>query len=88
MSLLAALIVGGIVGWLASLITGRSEGIFGSIAIGVVGAVIGGYLASLFNSGNQTYLSFTWAGFIWSVVGAVIFASILNVLQHRTHHSS
>ena len=87
MSLLVALIIGGVIGWLAGILTGRTEGIFGSIAIGVIGSVIGGFLASVFNSGNQTYLSFTWMGFIWSVIGAVIFASILNAMQHRTHHN-
>jgi len=84
MSLIAALIIGGIVGWIAAAVTGRKEGIIGSVAIGIVGSIIGRILAGLFGSGNTTYLSFTWAGLAWSFIGAVIFAAILNALQHRT----
>ena len=85
MSLLVALIIGGIVGWLAAALTGRDEGVMGSIGIGVVGSIIGGALASMFNSG-QAYLTLTWAGFVWSLIGAVIFSAVLNAVQHRPHH--
>jgi uncharacterized membrane protein YeaQ/YmgE (transglycosylase-associated protein family) len=89
MSLIVALIIGGIVGWVAAAVTGRNEGIVGSVAIGIVGSIIGSILAGLFSSGNTTYFSFTWAGLAWSFVGAIIFAAILNTLQHRstTHHN-
>jgi len=84
MSLLVALIIGGIIGWLGAALTGRDEGVIGSVAIGIVGSIIGGVLASLFNGGNQAYLAFTWAGVVWSLIGAVIFAAILNTVQHRS----
>lgn len=87
MSILIALIIGGIIGWIAAALTGRREGIFGSIAIGIVGSIIGGILASLFHSTNQAYLTFSWAGFLWSIVGAVILCALLNSFQHRTHHN-
>lgn len=86
MSLIVALIIGGIVGWVAAAVTGRSEGIVGSVAIGIIGSIIGSVLAGLFSSGSTTYFSFTWAGLAWSFIGAVIFAAILNALQHRTTH--
>lgn len=87
MSIIIALIIGGVIGWLAAAVVGRREGIIASIVIGIVGAIIGGLLAGLFGSSQQSYLSFSWAGLIWSFIGAVIFAALLNSLQHRSTRS-
>jgi len=88
MSLLIALIIGGIIGWLAAAVTGRREGIIGSVAIGVIGSIIGVFLASFFNGAQQSYLTFTLPGLVWSFIGAVIFVVILNAIQHRSYHNS
>lgn len=86
MSIIVALIIGGIIGWLGAALTGRREGILGSISIGIVGSLIGGVLASLFHSTNHAYLTFSWAGFLWSLAGAVILSALLNTVQRRSHH--
>jgi uncharacterized membrane protein YeaQ/YmgE (transglycosylase-associated protein family) len=86
MSLVVALIIGGIVGWLAAQLLGRDEGFIASILIGIVGSVIGGFLSSLFNGTDQSYFQFTWAGVIWSFIGALVLVAILNTVQHRTVH--
>lgn len=88
MSLIIALILGAIIGWLGARIMGREEGILASTVIGIVGAIIGGVLARMFGSGTQSYLAFTWAGVIWSLIGAIIFAAVLNVFQHRSNTHS
>lgn len=88
MSIVVALIIGGIIGWLGAALTGRREGILGSIAIGIVGSLIGGLLASLFSSSMHSYASFTWSGFLWSLIGAIILSAILNTVQHHPHHGS
>jgi uncharacterized membrane protein YeaQ/YmgE (transglycosylase-associated protein family) len=87
MSLLVTLIVGAIIGWLGAAIAGRNEGILGSIAIGIVGSLIGGALANMFGATTQSYLSFSWAGFVWSLIGAILLSAILNMMQHRGHHN-
>jgi uncharacterized membrane protein YeaQ/YmgE (transglycosylase-associated protein family) len=87
MSIIMMLIIGGIIGWLAAAIAGRDEGILGSIAIGVVGSVIGGFLASMFNSGNQAFMALTWGSLVWSLIGAVILVAVLNAVQNRPHHN-
>jgi uncharacterized membrane protein YeaQ/YmgE (transglycosylase-associated protein family) len=87
MSLIIALILGAIIGWLGARLMGREEGIIASIGIGIVGALIGGMLARIFGSGTQSYLAFTWSGVAWSLIGAVIFAAILNAVQHRSSHN-
>jgi uncharacterized membrane protein YeaQ/YmgE (transglycosylase-associated protein family) len=83
MSLLAIIIIGGIIGWLAARLAGRDEGIIGSIVIGIVGAFIGSALASVLNAGAQSYFAFSWSGVLWSFIGAVILSAILNAVQHH-----
>lgn len=85
MSLLVALIIGGIVGWVASQLGGRNEGLFASVAIGVVGSVIGGILSATLTGGD--YLLFTWPGLFWSFVGSIIFVTLLNLFQRRRTHN-
>jgi uncharacterized membrane protein YeaQ/YmgE (transglycosylase-associated protein family) len=87
MSLIIALILGGIIGWLGARIMGREEGIIASVVIGVVGAIIGGMLAQMLGSGTQSYLTFSWSGVLWSLVGAIILSALLNAFQRRSHHS-
>ena len=87
MSLLVALILGGLVGWVAAAIMGRDEGIIASIVIGIVGSILGSFLSMIFTGGNQAVLAFTWSGLLWSLVGAVILVAILNAVQgQRRHH--
>lgn len=80
------IIIGGIVGWLGARIVGRNEGVIASIVIGIIGAFIGSFIGRALGSGNVSYLSFTWAGFLWSLIGAIVLAAILNMLNSRRSH--
>jgi uncharacterized membrane protein YeaQ/YmgE (transglycosylase-associated protein family) len=86
MSIIIALILGGIVGYIASRVMGRNEGIFASIIIGIVGAIIGKSIAGAIGSGTTAYLAFSWSGLVWSFIGAIILVAILNAFQHRSNH--
>jgi uncharacterized membrane protein YeaQ/YmgE (transglycosylase-associated protein family) len=86
MSFIIYLIIGGIVGWLAAKVAGRNEGIIASVVIGVVGSAIGGVVSRLFTGGDQAYLVFSWVGLFWSFIGALILVTILNAVQHKSHH--
>ena len=83
MGIIIALIIGGGVGWLAAAITGRNEGLVGSVAIGVVGSIIGGLLSIFLTGSNQSLLGFSWWGLVWSFIGALILVAILNAVQYR-----
>lgn len=80
MGIIIWLIVGGVVGWLASIImrTDAQQGILLNIVVGIVGAFIGGLI---FNRGdiNQAPLSLT--AFLVSLVGAVILLAIVNLVR-------
>ena len=72
------LVIGGIVGWLAGLITrGRGFGIFGDIVIGIVGAEVGGWLASAF--GLSAYSSV--GAFLVALTGAVILVGVTRFIK-------
>lgn len=78
------LIVGGIVGWVASLImrTDAQQGIVLNIVVGIVGAALGGWLLSPLvgvPSINQSVLSI--GAFFVSLVGAVVLLAIVNLLR-------
>ncbi len=86
MGIIAVLIIGGIVGWLAAMLLGRREGVIGSIIIGVVGSFIGSFISEMTTGRNNAYLSFSLSGFIWSLIGALILVAILNGVTGRRHH--
>lgn len=83
MNIIAFIVLGGIVGWLAARLMGRDEGVLGSIAIGILGSIIGGFL-SVFITGSQSYLSLGLSDLLWSLVGAVILVALLNTIS-RPH---
>jgi len=85
MSIIMFIVIGGIIGWIASRLMGREEGMLGSIVIGIVGSFIGSFVARLFTS-STAYLSLSWSGFLWSLIGAIILVAVLNAFSGRRHH--
>jgi uncharacterized membrane protein YeaQ/YmgE (transglycosylase-associated protein family) len=77
MSILAWLVVGLIAGWLGSLIVNRrGEGLFLDIVLGVVGAVVGGFLFNLIGHSGVTGIN------LYSIVVAVIGAVVVLAVYH------
>ena len=82
MGWIIALIVGGIAGWLASLVMNRdaSMGIFWNIVVGIVGSVIGNLIANQFGIVGSVQ-EFSLTGLLVAVFGAVILLGIVNLIQ-------
>ncbi|WP_137788059.1 GlsB/YeaQ/YmgE family stress response membrane protein [Sphingomonas sp. 3P27F8] len=80
MGIIMWLIVGGVVGWLASLImrTDAQQGIFLNIIVGVVGAFIAGII---FAHGNINDAPLTLGTFGVSLIGAVILLGVVNLVR-------
>ncbi|ADV28673.1 Transglycosylase-associated protein [Pseudoxanthomonas suwonensis 11-1] len=76
MGIIIWLIVGGIVGWLASLIMRRDaqQGILLNIIVGIIGAVLAGWI---FGGGINEAI--TIRTFLFSLIGAVILLAIVNL---------
>lgn len=84
MGILAIIIIGGIVGWLAARVAGRHEGIIASVVIGIVGSFIGSFISTLFTGSDKSYLTFSWVALFWSFLGSLVLVLILNAVQHRS----
>jgi uncharacterized membrane protein YeaQ/YmgE (transglycosylase-associated protein family) len=84
MNLLIWLVVGGVIGWLASLImrTDASQGILLNVVVGIVGAMLGGWLISpLMGVGTINQSNFSIGALVVSLVGAVILLAIVNLFR-------
>jgi len=78
MGVIAWIVVGLVAGWLAHLILGGRGGIFGNIAVGLVGAIVGGFL---FEKLNLHVMPDFWGNLITATIGAVVFLLIWRAIR-------
>lgn len=81
------IILGGVLGWLASMImrTNAQQGVFLDIIVGIVGAFLGGLvLAPLFNTGTINQNDFSLSGLLVSLLGAIILLAVVNLFRRGT----
>jgi len=80
------LVIGGVIGWLASIVmrTDGNQGIFLNIVVGIVGAVLGGWLISpLVGAPSINSGEISLASLLVSFLGAVILLAIVNLFTRR-----
>ena len=86
MNLVIWLVVGGVIGWIASLImkTDAQQGIFLNVIVGIVGSVLGGWLLSpLVGAGTLNQGDFSLMGLLVSLAGAIILLFLVNLIRRR-----
>ncbi|WP_073974752.1 GlsB/YeaQ/YmgE family stress response membrane protein [Erythrobacter donghaensis] len=84
MNLILIIIIGGILGWLASMVmrTDAQQGIFLNIIVGVVGALVAGFLLNpLIGGGNIMDGDFSISALIVSFLGALVLLAIVNLFR-------
>jgi uncharacterized membrane protein YeaQ/YmgE (transglycosylase-associated protein family) len=84
MNFLLIIIVGGILGWLASMVmrTDGQQGIFLNIVVGVVGALLAGFIISpLLGQAPITSGDFDIGSLLVSFLGAVVLLAIVNLFR-------
>lgn len=79
MGILMWILFGALVGWIASMIMGTSEGLVLDIVLGIVGAVLGGWLMSFFGYGGVT--GFNLYSFLVAVLGAIALIAIVRAIR-------
>ena len=87
MNLIVWLVVGGVIGWLASIVmrTDARQGVFLNVVVGVVGALIGGWLLSpLLGAATVNQGDFSLMGVLVSFGGAIILLLVVNLLRRGT----
>ena len=84
MNFIIWLVVGGLIGWVASMImrTDGQQGIFLNIIVGIVGAMLGGWLISpLVGVPTINQGAFSVGALVVSLLGAVILLAIVNLFR-------
>lgn len=78
MGILIWLIVGGVCGWLASMVMRDGNGIIVNVVVGIVGAFLAGLI---FHRGTINQNPLNLESFLVSLVGAIILLAVLNLIR-------
>lgn len=84
MNFIIWLVIGGLIGWVASMImrTDGQQGIVLNVVVGIVGAMLGGWLISpLVGAGTINDGAFSAGALMVSLLGAVILLAIVNLVR-------
>ena len=87
MNIIAWLVLGAIAGYLAGFLVKGDEGygVIGHVVLGIVGALVGGFLASLlFNVSDPIQGALDFSTIVVSVIGAIIAVVVFNLVTGRT----
>ena len=87
MNLILWIIIGGILGWIASLVmrTDAQQGLFLNIVVGIIGALVAGFvLTPLFGIGTINQNNFSLPALLVSLLGAIILLAIVNLFRRGT----
>ncbi len=86
-NLIGWLIVGGLVGWIASMImrTDAQQGVILNVVVGIVGAALAGWVISpLVGLPTINQSAFSVGAFVVSLLGAIILLGIVNLVRRGT----
>ena len=80
MSIISWIVLGGVAGWLASIIMKRNSqmGLIANVIAGIVGAAVGGWVFSLFGGAGVT--GFNLPSLVVAFIGAVIVLAVVNLV--------
>ncbi|HJX41919.1 MAG TPA: GlsB/YeaQ/YmgE family stress response membrane protein [Anaerolineales bacterium] len=83
MNIIGWVVLGGIAGWLASIVMKRNSqmGLVANVIVGVVGAAIGGWLVTQFGGAGVT--GFNLSSLLVAILGAVVLLAVINVFAGR-----
>lgn len=84
MNIIFVIIIGGILGWLASLImrTDAQQGILLNVVVGVVGSVLAGFIITPFLGGAPiTSGNLSASSLIVSLLGAIVLLAVVNLIR-------
>ena len=87
MNIIIWLVVGGLIGWVASMVmkTNDQQGLILNVAVGVIGAALAGWFISpLIGVGTINQDNFSLPALVVSFIGAVILLAIVNLLRRGT----
>lgn len=81
MSIIVWIVIGGLAGWIAGMIMKTQGSLVKNIIVGIIGALLGGFLMSFF--GAEGFTGFNLWSFLVALLGSVVLLGILNMLTKR-----
>ena len=80
MAFILWIVIGGVIGWLASIVmrTDGQQGLFLNIIVGIVGAFIAGFFS---RGGSFNNYDFSLPTLLWAFVGAIVLLAIVNLVR-------
>ena len=86
MGILLTIILGGIAGWIASKIMNRDaeQGVILNVVVGIVGAFLANWLLAPLFGVSAVLSEVSLAGFLMSVLGAVVLLALVNLVTRRS----
>ncbi len=80
MWILLWILFGAVVGWLASILTGRNAhmGLIANIIVGLLGSLVGGWISTFAGFGGS-YATFSLSSLLFSILGAVILLTLFKL---------
>lgn len=87
MSIIITLILGGLAGWIASIILNRNEGmgVLLNVVVGIVGAFLANWIISpLLGLPAAELDELSASGFIMSVIGAIVLLALVNLFTRKS----
>ena len=79
MGILLWIIFGAIAGWVASMVMGTNDSLVTNIIVGIVGAVLGGWLMSFLGQGGVS--GFNLYSFLVAILGSLVLIAIVRALR-------
>ena len=81
MSIIVWIIIGGLAGWIANMIMKTDGSLVKNIIVGIVGALIGGFIMSFF--GAESFTGFNLWSFLVALIGSIILIAVINLLTGK-----
>jgi uncharacterized membrane protein YeaQ/YmgE (transglycosylase-associated protein family) len=89
MNLIIWLLIGGLIGWVASMVMGTNgrQGVLLDVVVGIVGAILGGWLlGSTFGPSAIDQDNFSLSGLVVSLLGAILLLAFVRLAPGVTSH--
>ena len=81
MSIIVWIIIGGLAGWVAGMIMKEQGSLVKNVIVGIVGALIGGFIMSFF--GAEGFTGFNLWSFLVALIGSIILIAVINLLTGK-----
>ncbi|WP_080797395.1 GlsB/YeaQ/YmgE family stress response membrane protein [Arabiibacter massiliensis] len=81
MSIIVWIVIGGLAGWIAGMIMKEQGSLVKNIVVGIVGALVGGFIMSFFGAAGFT--GFNLWSFVVALIGSVVLLAVINLFTGK-----